>query len=228
MSELLNRLSLAIADGDEDEALKLVEQALSEGIPPFEILDKGGSTGMNIVNERYENGEAFLPELVIAGDTMKAVVNVIFSKMSAEEISKNKLGKVVIGQAKGDVHDIGKNLVAALLGVNGFEVFDLGVDVPLKEFIEKAKEVDADIIACSTLLTTSMPYLEDIDKYLRDAGLRDKYFYIVGGGPVTPQFAEKIGADGWGLNAFNAVELCKQLMKIGKPPVEKTLIIDVA
>lgn len=223
---LFEKLANCIAEGDAEEALKVVDQALAEGISPLEILDKGGTRGMDIVNERYDNGEAFLPELVVAGDAMTEVVQRIFSQMDEAETKANKIGTVVIGQAEGDVHDIGKNIVAALLAVNGFEVHDLGIDVPVKKFIEKAEEVNATIIACSTLLTTSMPYLEDVVQLLTDMGKRDKYFYIVGGGPVTPEFAEQMKADGWGRTAFDAVELCKRLVRNGAAAGTETVIVD--
>jgi len=211
--DVLERLANHIADGESEEALAAVEEALASGLSPLEVLDKGGTRGMDIVNERYDSGEAFLPELVVSGDTMTDVVQLIFSKFSAEEMAENKIGTVVIGQATGDVHDIGKNVVAALLAVNGFEIHNLGIDVPVKKFITEAEDKKADIIACSTLLTTSLPYMEDITKYLNDSGTRDKYFVILGGGPVTPEFAQKIGADGWARNAFDAVALCRKLVK---------------
>ena len=181
---------------------------------------------MDVVSEQYNNGEAFLPELVLAGDAMSRVIEVIFANMSQEEAAKSKQGVVVIGQAKGDVHDIGKNVVAALLAVNGFEVHDLGIDVEVKTFATKAQEVNADIVAVSTLLTTSLPYMSDIANYIRDTGNREKYNIIVGGGPVTPQFATDMGADGWSRNAFDCVELCKQLMARKTPGKGEIILID--
>lgn len=224
--ELLKKLSVAIAEGESDEAVALVKQAVDLKIPAMEILNNGAAKGMDIVNERYDNGEAFLPELIVSGDAMSDAIKVIFEAMDPAEIELTKMGTVVIGQAKGDVHDIGKNIVGALLSVNGFEVHNLGIDVPVKEFIQKAEEVNADIIAMSTLLTTSLPYLEDAIKYLEDTGKRNKYFYIVGGGPVTPEFAEGIKADGWSRNGFDAVELCKKLMKKEKRGVGQIEIVD--
>jgi corrinoid protein of di/trimethylamine methyltransferase len=223
--ELMAKLSNSIADGDEVGALQFVQEALDAGMVPMTILDEGGTAGMDIVNKRYDDGDAYLPELVVAGDTMKQVVDVIFARIEADGGVTEKRGVVVIAQAEGDVHDIGKNVVTALLGVNGFEVHDLGIDVPFKKIINKAEEVGADIIAQSTLLTTSLPFLEDVVAYLRDTGKRDKYFYVVGGGPVTTDFAKRIGADGWGRNAFDAVELFKKLMTMDSAP-EETIILD--
>lgn len=224
--ELLKKLSVAIAEGESDDAISIVKQAIDEKIPPMEILNEGAAKGMDIVNERYNNGEAYLPELIVAGDAMADAIKVIFSAMTSSEITSTKKGTVVIGQAKGDVHDIGKNIVAALLAVNGFEVHNLGIDVPVKEFIKKAEEVDANIIAISTLLTTSLPYLEDTVKYIEDMGKREKYFCIVGGGPVTPEFAKKMKADGWSRTGFDAVELCRRLMEKNKAGVDPIELVD--
>jgi trimethylamine corrinoid protein len=226
-NELLENLSLLIADGDVDEALKVVDALLKEGVSPLEILDKGGTEGMNIVNQRYEDGDAFLPELVMAGDTMKEIVNSLTELMSASGVKNSNLGKVVIGQSQGDVHDIGKNLVAAMLSVNGFEVHDLGTDVSLKKFIEKATEVKADIIASSTLLTASMSYMTDIVKYLDETGMHSKHHFIIGGGPITKEYATEIKVDGWSRTAFDAVELCKRLMAKNEPGKE-TILVDKA
>ena len=224
--EMLKKIAQLVAEGEEDLAVEAVNEAIQAGIAPLEVLNDGAAKGMDIVNDLYDSGEAFLPELVVAGDAMTKVIAVIFGSMNAAEIADSKLGVVVIGQAKGDVHDIGKNVVGALLAVNGFEVHDLGTDVPVKAFIEKAKEVKANIVAVSTLLTTSLPYLDDTIKYITDLGKRNDYFCIVGGGPVTSEFASKIKADGWSRNAFDAVELCKQLMQKTTPGSENTLIID--
>ena len=215
--EILTKISEYVALGEEDDAIAAVEEAFDLGLDALTILNQGAAKGMDIVGEQYTAGEAFLPELVIAGDTMSAVIQIIFSRMSEEEKEKNKQGTIVIGQAKGDVHDIGKNVLCALLSVNGFDVIDLGIDVDVRTFAEKAQENKADIIGISTLLTTSLPYVSDTIRYITDTGNRDKYFYIVGGGPVTPEFAEKIGADGWGRNAMDGVALCKQLIARGNP-----------
>ncbi len=212
MEELLKRISELVAEGEEEDAVKAVKEALDAGVTPMTILNEGAGRGMDIVSEQYNRGDAFLPELVLAGDAMSQVLKIIFAEMNSDQIAESKVGTIVLGQAKGDVHDIGKNVVAALLAVNGFEVHDLGIDVPVKDFLEKAKEVNADIIGVSTLLTTSLPYLEDIKRYIQDTGYGEKFRYIVGGGPVTPEFATKIGANGWARNAFDCVDMCKKLM----------------
>jgi trimethylamine corrinoid protein len=212
MEEILKKIGQLVAEGEDEEAIASVREAIAMGIDPLVILNEGAAKGMDIVSAQYSSGEAYLPELVLAGDAMTGVIQVIFDAMGTEKAEKSKVGKIVLGQAKGDVHDIGKNVVAALLAVNGFEVYDLGIDVPVKNFLEKAKEVNADIIGASTLLTTSLPYLSDLKQYISDTGNGEKYRYIVGGGPVTPDFAKKIGANGWARNAFDCVDMCKQLM----------------
>lgn len=224
--EILSRISAAVAEGEESEALELVKKAFEAGIDPMVVLNEGAAKGMDTVSDRYSAGEAFLPELVVAGDAMGAVVKLIFENMTTEEAALSRKGVVVIGQAKGDVHDIGKNIVAALLAVNGFEIHDLGTDVDVKTFFQKAQEFSADIVAVSTLLTTSLPYMADVLAYIRDTGNRKKYNFIIGGGPVTPQYAEKIGADGWSRNAFDCVELCKRLMSRNSPGEGEFILID--
>lgn len=224
--EILRKIGELVAEGEEEGAVEAVKQALSQGINPLTILNEGASKGMDVVSDQYNAGEVFLPELVLAGDAMTAVIRIIFENMSREDAEKSKQGVVVLGQARGDVHDIGKNVVGALLAVNGFEVHDIGIDVPVKSFYEKAREVNADIVGISTLLTTSLPYLEDTLRYIIDTGSREKYQFIVGGGPVTPEYAKKIGADGWSRNAFDCVKMCKELMAQGNPGKHAPVIID--
>ena len=226
MEELLKKISDLVAEGEGEDAVEAVKEAFAAGIDPLTILNEGAAAGMDIVSEQYSAGEAFLPELVLAGDAMSEVIEVIFANMSKEQAEASKKGVVVIGHAKGDVHDIGKNVVAALLAVNGFEVHDLGIDVPVKAFYDKAEEVNADIVAMSTLLTTSLPFLDDTVRYLVDTDTRSKYHFIVGGGPVTPEFAEKIGADGWSRNAFDCVELCGKLIARGNPGEGEIILVD--
>lgn len=226
MEDILKKISELVAEGEAEEAVELVGQALDQGIDPLTVLNDGASKGMDIVSDLYSNGEAFLPELVLAGDAMSEVIELIFSKMDAKSAAESKVGTVVIGQAKGDVHDIGKNVVSALLAVNGFEVHDLGIDVPVKKFLEAAQESNADIVIVSTLLTTSLPYLSDTLQYIADTGHRDEWYYAVGGGPVTPEFAKKIGADGWSRTAFDCVEMCKKLVSECKPGKQDIVLID--
>ena len=224
--ELLKKIAELVAEGEAEDAVEAVKEAFGQGIGAVTVLTEGASKGMDVVSEQYSSGEAYLPELVLAGDAMSAVIEVIFANMSAEDAEKSKQGVVVIGQAKGDVHDIGKNVVSALLSVNGFEVHDIGIDASVKSFYEKAEEVNADIVGISTLLTTSLPYLSDTLQYLKDTGTRDSRFFIVGGGPVTPDYAKTIGADGWSRTAFDCVDMCKKLMAQGGPGKHDILIVD--
>lgn len=216
--QILVRLRDAIVACDGNEAKKVAQDALNAGIPALEAIEKGAAKGLEIISERFSAGEAFLPELTLAGDAMHEVLTVLSDALTEEKEGSPVLGKVVIGTVYGDVHDIGKNIVGALLSVNGFEVYDIGINADHKKFIEKAKEVGAKIIAASTLLTTSLPYQQDVVQYLTDAGIRDQYYYIVGGGPVTAEWARKINADGYGRTAADAVEVCKRLVKSGKTP----------
>ncbi len=223
---LLKKIAELVAEGEAEEAVEAVKEAFAQGVDAVTVLNEGASKGMDVVSEQYSSGEAYLPELVLAGDAMSAVIEVIFGNMSAEDAAASKQGVVVIGQAKGDVHDIGKNVVSALLSVNGFEVHDIGIDASVKSFYEKAEEVNADIVGISTLLTTSLPYLSDTLQYLKDTGTRDNRFFIVGGGPVTPDYAKQIGADGWSRTAFDCVDMCKKLMAQGGPGKHDILIVD--
>lgn len=213
MNKMYTQISEAIVEGDNSAAIDLVQQALEAGLPPLEILNEGATKGMETIGDLFNEGEAFLPELVIAGDCMKEIVALVLSRMDSKESAELKKATIVIGQASGDVHDIGKNVVAALLEVNGYQVIDLGTDVNPMDLVASAKQNDADIIACSTLLTSSMPFMQDVVAYLEDGGSRDNHYYIVGGGPITPDFAKDIKADGWAKTAFDCVQLCDQLIK---------------
>lgn len=224
--EILAKIAEAVAEGEDGTAVELVKEAFSMGIDPMIVLNQGAGEGMNKISDDYSNGEAYLPELVLAGDAMTAVNEVIFEEISKNGEAGQKKGTVVIGQAKGDVHDIGKNIVSALLSCNGYKVYDLGIDVPVKKFFDTAMEVNADIVAMSTLLTTSLPFMEDTLRYIVDTGNRKRVFYVLGGGPVTPEFAAKVGADGWSRTAFDCVELCNRLMAEGRPGENPIVLID--
>ncbi len=217
--QILERLCNAIVECDVEQAAKVAQEALDAGIPAIEAIQNGAAKGLDIIGSKFNSGEAYLPELILAGDAMKAVFDVLSKALKEENAdSSAQLGKVVIGTVSGDLHDIGKNIVAALLAVNGFEVYDLGINVEPKTFVQKAEEIGATIIAASTLLTTSMPYQQDIVQYLVDSGLRGKYYYVVGGGPVTADWTIKIKADGHGYTATDAVEVCKRLVRSGQTP----------
>ncbi len=214
--ELLEKLAKSVIDGDEAAAKKVAQEAIDAKIDPLDAIKNGFAKGMGVVGKKFHDFEIFLPEVVVAAEAMKAGMEVLKPHINAERLKENILGKVVIGTAFGDIHDIGKNLVGMMLGVNGFEVHDMGTDCPSTKFIEKAKEVGADIIAISTLLVTSMYYQKDTIKYLRDMNIRDKYLVMIGGGPVNPEWAAEIGADGYGRFASDAIDVAKILMEKGK------------
>lgn len=213
--ELIEELSACIIDGDPGGAAESAQAAISAGIDPMRILNEGLMAGAAEVGRLFERGEYFLPELMLAGRALKASMEVVkpvlIEKYSGAAGALR--GKVVMATVQTDIHDIGKSLVSSMLTAAGFEVTDLGVDVPLKAIIEKAEEIGADIIGLSALLTTSMPFQRDLIELLKARGLRDKYIVLVGGAPVTPEIAARIGADGTAPNAAEAVQLARRLME---------------
>jgi methylmalonyl-CoA mutase cobalamin-binding domain/chain len=219
--EILKKLKeLTIAQNSE--TLKSVAiDALKGGLTAGEVIS-GIQDGLKEVGEKFNRGELFLPQLILTADAIQPVINMLLESIPEKKtITK---GKVVIGTAYGDIHDIGKNIVAAFLRANGYEVHDLGSDVPIQNFIQKAKEVNADIIAVSNLLTASIVYQKDLIQELNDRGMNDK-FVIIGGSAVNPEWARRIKADGYGRTAENAVELCDLLLKKGKE-INRPVIIE--
>ena len=207
--ELFAAMKHSIIDGDEEAAAAVARQALVAGIDPLEAINAGYVAGMSYVGEQFSAGEMFLPDMMLAAEAMKAAVAVLEPEMTRRGTHRTLLGKVVLGTVKGDIHEIGKNLVATMLSASGFEVFDLGVDVPFEKFVEKAREVDADIVGVSALLTTTMTGQRTVIELLAKAGLRPKVKVIVGGAPVTRSWAAEIGADGMSEDAMGAVVLAK-------------------
>ena len=216
--ELFDKLAKAIVGGDEKAAGEISQEILTAGVDALEAISQGAIKGLDIVGERYDRLEAFLPELVLAGDAMKACTAVLTPHISAEKMGDVVGGKVVLGTVAGDIHDIGKSMVATMMTVRGFEVYDLGIDVPVKRFVEKAEEVGAKVIAMSALLTMAAFYQDEVIKYLKDAGLRNKYYTIVGGAAASEEWATQIGADGYGKTAVDAGLLVKRLLTEGAPP----------
>lgn len=213
MSEaLFAAMKQSIIDGDEEAAAAVAQQALDAGIDPLEAINAGYVAGMSYVGEQFAEGEMFLPDMMLAAEAMKAAVAVLEPEMTRRGTQRTMLGKVVLGTVKGDIHEIGKNLVATMLSASGFEVYDLGVDVPFAKFIEKAREVNADIIGMSALLTTTMTGQRTVIEMLDDMGLRPKVKVMVGGAPVTRSWAAEIGADGMSEDAMGAVALAKKLV----------------
>ncbi|MEW5870395.1 MAG: corrinoid protein [Chloroflexota bacterium] len=210
--ELFKAMAQSIIDGEAEEAERLALRAVELGIDPLEAINQGFVVGVNHVGNEFSCGNAFLPELVMAGEAMKSAVSTLEPEMARRGTQREMLGKVVIGTIHGDIHDIGKTLVATMLSAAGFQVFDMGVDVPVTTFVAKAREVDADIVAVSALLTTTMVRQRDVIEALDDVGLRPKVKVMVGGAPVTAEWVKEIGADGYSEDAIGAVQAARQLM----------------
>ncbi len=206
-SQILENLCQKIIDGDMDGIKELSNQALDNGINPLEILENGISKGMEFVGKRFETGEAFLPELLQAADAFSCAMEVVSPALEASNDNVEKLGKILLATVKGDVHNLGKDILATVLETNGFEVFDLGVDKGTLTIIDEAKKNNADVIGLSAVMTTTMPYQKELIDTLTEMGLRDKYIVLVGGGPVSQKWADEIGADGYGETAMEAVSI---------------------
>jgi len=213
--ELYQAMSQSVIDGEPEQAEELAQKAISLDLDPLEVIDYGYTRGMNVLGDRFARGEVFLPHLVMGGEAMKAAIAVLEPELARRQQQRQVLGKVVIGTVAGDIHEIGKSLVATMLSANGFQVFDLGVDVPIATFVEKARELEADIVGLSALLTTTMLNQGKVIESFQEAGLREKVKVIVGGAPVSQSWAEEIGADGYSENAVGAVALAKELMGRG-------------
>jgi corrinoid protein of di/trimethylamine methyltransferase len=213
--ELLTSLTAAVVDGDRDGTVALTRQALAAGVEPMTILDDGLIPGMRIVGERFTTGEYFLPNLIVSAACMKQAMQVLEPELRARHQTARTLGRVVIGTVRGDIHEIGKTLVATMLSANGFDVRDLGVDVPVERFVEAARDHDADIVGLSALLTTTMGVQRHVIEALAAAGIRGRIKVMVGGAPVSRAWADEIGADGYAEDAVGAVEVAKRL--VGAP-----------
>jgi len=209
--KLIGKLKKAVVNCDAEEAERVAKEALKAGLDPLEAIEKGLARGIRIVGKRFEMKKAFLPELMLAAVTMKAALSVLEPALAKRKKSKNK-GTVLLGTVEGDIHDIGKNIVGAMLRANGFEVHDIGVDVPPEKFVEKVKEVKPDIVGISALLTTTMPKMVEVIEALKKAGLRDKVKVLVGGAPVRKEWAQQIGADAYATDAVEAVRVSKKLL----------------
>jgi len=212
--ELFQKMSQSILDGDSDAAIALAKQAIDSGIDPLEAISKGFVVGVNQVGESFACGQAFLPELVMAGEAMKSAVATLEPEMQKRGTSRQVYGKVVLATVEGDIHEIGKTLVGTMLSASGFQVYDLGVDVPTAKIIEKVKEVDADLVGLSALLTTTMVKQKEVIDELDNLGLRKKVKVMVGGAPVTKDWVQKIEADGYSEDAIGAVGLAKRLVGV--------------
>ena len=210
--QLFGAMRQSIIDGSPDTATELAQQALAKGIDPLEAVNQGFAAGITFAGDQFGCGQIFLPDLLASAEAMKAAMSVLEPEMLKHGSEREVLGKVVLGTAKGDIHDIGKNLVATILSASGFQIFDLGTSVTPEQFVAKAKEVDADIVGVSALLTTTMAGQKAVIEALDRSGLRPRTKAIIGGAAVTSKWAAEIGADGYSRNAIDAVELAKNLM----------------
>ena len=211
--ELLSKMEESIIQGDKEEAERLAREALSRKMDLSDVIDRGYVPGIQKVGELWEKGEYFLPELITSAECMKTAMVVLEPELKRAQKNIKSIGKVVIGTVQGDIHDIGKNLVSAMLSANGFEVIDLGADVALERFIQKAEEESADFICLSALLTTTMLGQKKIIEMLKERNVYGHFKVLVGGAPVNQRWAKEIGADGYAENAVAAVKLAKGLLE---------------
>ena len=210
--EILEKLAQSILKMDIDLSKEAAKEAADAKLDSMECIEMGLSKGIREVGDRFDRGELYLPHLVMAADAFKAAVDVLEEGLPKGKTKWKSLGKVVIGTIKGDIHDIGKNIVATMLRVNGFEVVDIGTDQPISNFISTARAEGADIIGASTLLTSGLMEIEELVKELKNSGFKKKCKVMVGGGPTTREWAESIKADGWAPDATKAVEVAKRLV----------------
>jgi 5-methyltetrahydrofolate--homocysteine methyltransferase len=210
--ELLESIAKNLENGEDEKVLELTKKAIEQKVPPQEILDNGLIAGMNVVGERFKNHDIFLPEVLLAAKAMYAGMGELKPLLVEEGI--RTIGKVVIGSVRGDLHDIGKNLVGIMLKGAGFEVIDLGNDVAPDKFIEAAEKEEASVIGMSALLTTTMTVMKEVVDLLAKKGLQGKVKTIVGGAPVSSDYAKEIGADAYGFDGVNAVEQIKRLCHV--------------
>jgi corrinoid protein of di/trimethylamine methyltransferase len=212
--EIFKAMAQSITDGESEKAAELAQQSIDLGMDPLDAINKGFVLGVNFVGDQFSCGMMFLPELVMAGEAMKAAVAVLEPELARRGTERTMLGKVVLCTVEGDIHEIGKTLVGTMLSATGFQVFDMGVDVPVMKVVEKAREVNADIVAMSALLTTTMVHQKDVIEALEDVGMRAKVKVMVGGAPVTQEWVKQIGADGYSEDAIGAARVAKQLLGV--------------
>jgi trimethylamine corrinoid protein len=215
--QILDDLANSVIDGDAKSAAEAAKKALSGGVDPLNAITNGLNRGMKQVGEDFSKLKVYLPEVMMAAEAMKAALAILEPAALKKDSTSLRKSKVVIATITGDIHDIGKNIVSLLMRANGFEVYDLGRDVPIDVMISKALDVSAEIIAASTLLSTSMPYMEDMIALLKERSLRGKFIIMVGGGPVTKEWATSIGADGYGDDGDEAVKVAYELLQRVKP-----------
>ncbi len=222
----IEALRQIIVEGDDDQAASAAQAAIEAGVNPSLLIKEAINAPMDDIGKKFQDGDIFLPELIMIGDAARVASDVIVPHISVEDLDAASGGTVVIGTIQGDMHDIGKNIVSAYLMATGFKVKDLGTDVTPKDFVRAVAAEKADVIAISTLLSTTQPLFANITKTLVDSGQREDVYVIVGGGPVTPEWAAEIGSDGYGRDAADAADLARQVLTAGKnPPFDKPLVI---
>ncbi|HXL02178.1 MAG TPA: corrinoid protein [Candidatus Atribacteria bacterium] len=212
MAEILDQIAKELFAGNAKAVAELTQEALSKGFSPQEILNEGLIKGMNEVGMKFKANEIYVPEVLIAARAMKAGMEILKPKLA--ETGVEPVGKMIIGTVKGDLHDIGKNLVSMMMEGAGFEVIDLGIDVPAEKFIQAVKKYQPQLAGMSALLTTTMIQIRENIKAFQEAGIRDKVKIMIGGAPVTQKFADEVGADGYAPDAASAVDKAKELLGI--------------
>lgn len=208
----LQAMAENLIKGNAPEVKRLTQEAVDEGLHPGQILNQGLIAGMNVVGQKFKNNEFYVPEVLIAARAMHSAMDVLRPLLS--DAGVQEIGSIAIGTAKGDLHDIGKNLVAMMLEGAGFEVIDLGIDVGPEKFVEVVQNQKVDVVAISALLTTTMPGMKTVIESLKGAGVREKVKTMIGGAPVTQQYADEIGADGYAADAASAADKAKELLGI--------------
>lgn len=211
--EVLAKLKECIEELDEDLADEAAHEAVELGIDPITAISEGLGAGMQTQSDLFDEGEAFVPQLVVAAEIFESAIGIITAELSEADKAGTTLGKILICTVESDIHDIGKNIVKTMLSASGFEVYDMGRDAATADVVAKAKELDVDIIAGAALMTTTMPAQRDIITLLKEEGIRDQFKCMFGGAPVSPEWVESIGADAYAENAAEAVAKAKELME---------------
>jgi corrinoid protein of di/trimethylamine methyltransferase len=211
-TELLSKITATIIEGEPDEVVELTQQALDAGLEPLSIINEGLVPGMNVVGEKFQSGEYFLPHLIIAANGMQQSMALLEPELTSRQQRVDVAGTLVIGSVAGDIHEIGKSLVATMMSASGFQVYDLGVDVATADFVDKVKETGANLLGLSALLTTTMTVQREVIEALEEAGIRDQVKVILGGAPVSQEWSDSIGADGYAEDAVGAIDLAKRLV----------------
>jgi 5-methyltetrahydrofolate--homocysteine methyltransferase len=211
-AEIIAQLRTAIIENDEQRSALAAQQGIGAGLGPLTLINQGIRTALDVLGERFSAGDLFLPELMLSALAADAAVAILEPELLKQGGAQNKLGKVLVATVKGDIHDIGKNIVALLMKSAGFDVIDLGVDKDSAEILAAARQHEVDVIGLSALLTTTMPHMQECILALKESGLREGTKVIVGGAPVTQEFADQIAADGYGADASRAVDITKQLL----------------